>query len=409
MRMRRLLFPVLLCVSAQASSLQLSSFQQGQIRLVETSPVETLLGTDTIPETHEVWGEMFKGAKKEIELAFFYVSNRPEEPGKGRLEALIVELEKAAARGVQVRLLSDIKFYETYPATVDRLKAHEGIETRLYDIADRTGGVLHAKYFIVDGREAYLGSANLDWRALQHIQELGVRISVPHVVRSLKSIFAMDWSLANPKGEVFSALEASGVYPVPATIGGREARVTPVFSPKSLLLADDLWDLPRLIEMIDSAETSVCVQLLSYKTTDREGRYFDDLETALRSAAARGASVRLLLADWGKSAYSIEGLQSLQALRNVEVKLATLPVAKEGFIPFARVIHSKYMVVDRKRSWIGTSNWSRDYFYSSRNVGLIVVSEGLGVELGDYFERGWESPYAELVDPSRRYEPPRVR
>ncbi len=403
-------FLAFFCFAACVISAPPDARLQGEIQLVETVPVETSLGTDAIPDTFEVWLEMFAGAKKGIELAFFYASNNPEDPEKSRLEPLLVELEQAAARGVKVRFLSDIKFYKTYPKTLDRLGAHDGIETRLFDIQDKTGGILHAKYFVVDGREAYLGSANFDWRSLEHIQELGVRFSLPAVVLSLGTIFEMDWSLAHPDGpQVSGALESAAAFPTQASFGGGDAWVTPVYSPPALWADPDLWDLPRLIEMIDSSKESVSIQLLSYRTTDREGRYFADLETALRSAAARGVQVRLLLADWSKREYSIEGLQSLQALKNIEVKLAALPEARAGFIPFARVIHAKYMVVDRVRSWVGTSNWGRDYFHNSRNVGLIVESERLGAELAEFFDRGWGSPYAETVDPSRRYEPPRVQ
>lgn len=29
-----------------------------------------------------------------------------------------------------------------------------------------TGGVLHSKFWVVDGRHVYVGSANMDWRSL---------------------------------------------------------------------------------------------------------------------------------------------------------------------------------------------------------------------------------------------------
>lgn len=32
-----------------------------------------------------------------------------------------------------------------------------------------TGGVLHSKFWVVDGRHIYLGSANMDWRALTQV------------------------------------------------------------------------------------------------------------------------------------------------------------------------------------------------------------------------------------------------
>ena len=41
-----------------------------------------------------------------------------------------------------------------------------GAESRLFDVGKAWGGVLHAKYFLVDDDGLYLGSQNFDWRAL---------------------------------------------------------------------------------------------------------------------------------------------------------------------------------------------------------------------------------------------------
>lgn len=32
-----------------------------------------------------------------------------------------------------------------------------------------TGGVLHSKFWVVDGRHIYVGSANMDWRSLTQV------------------------------------------------------------------------------------------------------------------------------------------------------------------------------------------------------------------------------------------------
>ena len=79
-----------------------------------------------------------------------------------------------------------------------------------------------------------------------------------------------------------------------------------------------------------------------------------------------------------------------------------------GFVPFSRVIHSKYLVADGERAWIGTSNWEEGYFRRSRNVGLILEGAAIGRRLDRYFETGWNSPYAEAVDPRKDYVPPRI-
>src|SRR5439155_1921614 len=142
-------------------------------------------------------------------------------------------------------------------------------------------------------------------------------------------------------------------------------------SPKDLLPDDSLWELPRIVALIDGAKSSVRVQLLTYKMTGRDD-YFPDLENALRRAAARGVKVQLLVADWCMRKGTIEGLQALEPLPNIDVKLVTIPQWSGGYIPFARVCHAKYLVVDAKNAWIGTSNWEKDYSYRSRNVGVIL-------------------------------------
>jgi phosphatidylserine/phosphatidylglycerophosphate/cardiolipin synthase-like enzyme len=66
------------------------------------------------------------------------------------------------------------------------------------------------------------------------------------------------------------------------------------------------------------------------------------------------------------------------------------------------------MVVDGARAWIGTSNWERDYFYESRNVGLVVEGAAFAQKLDRFFKDDWTSPYAALVDPCAMYEPPKI-
>jgi phosphatidylserine/phosphatidylglycerophosphate/cardiolipin synthase-like enzyme len=378
---------------------------ESTLQLIESFPVETSLDHPAIPEAYEAWKTMIDGATRSLEFAEFYVS---DEPGS-RLGPVIEAIETAAKRGVNVRVLAEKGFYATYPQTLDRLKAQPGIEVRLYDVKSLMGGVLHAKYFLVDRREAYLGSQNLDWRSLTHIQELGVRIRQPEVVRAFSDVFDTDWDLAGGADRSSRHPVPEGGYHFPVTIvsQGDTLRVTPVISPKGWLPDESLWDLPRLVKLIDSAGSTVRLQLLTYKATGRN-EYFDTLETALRAAAARGVKVQLLLSDWCKRPGTIEGLQSLEALPGIEVKLVTIPQWSGGFIPYARVIHAKYLVIDDNRAWIGTSNWEKEYFVSNRNVGVIVVGRSVASTLNRFFLDGWNGPYATAVDPCATYTPPRI-
>ncbi|MCC6553120.1 MAG: phospholipase [Polyangiaceae bacterium] len=379
------------------------------VELVESAPVETSLDHADVPNADAVWVEMIEGAKRSIDVAQFYISNTQG----GRLEPVLRAIEAAADRGVRVRVLVDQSFYGKYPDSVDRLASREGIEARRLDMSARTKGVLHAKYFVVDGREAYLGSQNFDWRALAHIQEIGVRVRSAEIARALGDVFDVDWGVAGgadpaARARARPAGAAAQVVPLRAVQGGAPIAMTPVASPPGWLPDEALWDLPRLRAMIDGARQSVHVQLLSYRTRARDGSPFTELDEAMRRAGARGVDVRLLVSHWSTKAGTIEALQSLATAPGVAVRLITIPRWSGGFIPFARVSHAKYMVVDGASAWVGTSNWEGDYFTRSRNVGLVLEGAPVAARLDRIFEDGWSGPYAAAVDPAGHYAPPSV-
>ena len=386
---------ILVCLLAVPAS------AQEVLELVETFPVETTLDNPDLRDAYVVWPEMIDRAQKTLDFAEFYASDDPASK-QSRLETVVQAVERAAARGVKVRFLAEKVFQKTYPETLARL-ASKGADVRIYDFGALGGGVLHAKYFLVDGKELFMGSQNFDWRSLQHIQELGVRVIDPDVARAYADLFETDWALAGG-GDRRNRTKSD--YLFPAAVG--DAQVTPVFSPTGWIPDPTLWDLPRLVEMIDRATKTVRVQLLTYKTTSRDGSYFDTLDAALRRAAQRGVQVQLLLSDWTKRKGTVEGLQSLQVVPNIDVRMSTIPAFSGGFVPFARVGHAKYMVVDGRRAWIGTGNWEGDYFTQSRNAGLVIDSPKIGERLDRYFANAWGADYAYDVDACATYEPPRV-
>jgi len=372
------------------------------VEIVESPPAETPLDHADVPNAADVWVEMIRGAKKTLDIAHFYISNAPGS----KLEPVLAAIEEAAARGVRVRLLMDAKFYAKYPESVDRLGAREGIEVRKLDLGPK-GGVLHAKYFIVDGGEVYLGSQNMDWRALEHIHEIGARIRVPEVDAAFVRVFELDWASAGgasapPPGDAKVDFRATVAF------GDEKATLLPAASPKDLLPPGVAWDLPELLARIDGASRSVDVQVLTYGTKTRSGATWTELDDALRRAAGRGVAVRMLVSDWSKREKSLEPLRALARVPGISIHFIVIPQSSSGFIPFARVAHAKYMIVDGKRAWIGTSNWEGDYFTSSRNVSLFVDGETLAGRLDRIFEDAFGGPLAEPLDPDRAYEPPRI-
>ncbi len=383
--------------------------ERGTLRLVESFPVETTLDAPDLPQTAQVWVEMIAGAKQEILLSHFYACTSEESS----LNAVIEALRGAAARGVAVRFLLAERFRETYPEVPQQLDAIEGIDVRFLDYKKVAGGVMHAKFMTVDGTRAFLGSPNFDFRAMEHIQELGVDIEDAAVTQGLRRVFSMDWAAAGGKALSFpaagprafaSTLDFAAIQAgdtAPAT------KVTLCASPESQLPPGVEWDLPLLVGIIDRAEESVRAQVLTYDATGYGGGYFPTLETALRSAAARGVKVQLLVADWGKRKSCVDGLQSLAALKNIEVSFVVVPVWSQEFVPFSRVVHAKFCVADEREAWVGSSNWEGSYFTSSRNVSVILEGRGVSTRLARWFDRTWNSEYKEVVVPGATYTPPR--
>ena len=373
--------------------------------LGETAPVQSALDDPQIESAWRVWVAMIGGAKQRIDIAQFYAANRPGS----RLERVIQAIEAAASRGVKVRFLVEAKMARTYPDTLARLAKHHGIEVRRWRAGDDLGGgILHAKYFMVDGRELWLGSQNFDWRSLMHVQELGVRVNAPTTVAALARIFAYDWALAGRESGAVVAVQLPGALTETVRFGDEATRIRLVASPQAHLPDRGSWDLPALVELIDGARVRVRVQLMSLHLHDRSGGGIPELEAALRRAAGRGVRVEVLLGHWTRSRSRIGHARTLHRVPGITVRLLEVPVAKEGFIPFARVIHAKYMVVDGRRAWLGTSNWGWGYFHNSRNVGLVVAGKRFAAALDRFFERGWRDPGSAEVRLEGDYPRPRI-
>ncbi|MDB4992592.1 MAG: Cardiolipin synthetase [Myxococcaceae bacterium] len=351
------------------------------VSLVESAPVETTLDHASIPNAHVVWLDMIERAEKRLDLAEFYVSDGA--PGN-RLAPILDAIEKAAARGVAVRLLVENEFASKYPDTLARLEGKPGIQVRRFKVGPLMGGILHAKYFVVDDREAYLGSQNFDWRSLEHIQEIGVHVRHAGVAQALADVFDTDWDLA---GGALASARHKRTHAQPEG-------VRLVASPKGFLPDEAAWELPQIISGIDAAKKSVHVQVLTYRAGSRDGSPFRDLDDALRRAAARGVEVHLLVANWSKRGESKASIDELAHVPGVTVRVITIPDPSSGPIPFARVAHAKYMVTDGAHAWVGTSNWEGDYFTRSRNVGVWLDGGAIPGELEVVFNDGWSGVYA---------------
>jgi phosphatidylserine/phosphatidylglycerophosphate/cardiolipin synthase-like enzyme len=373
--------------------------------IVESTPVGTILANPDIRNAHEVWLDMVGNAKKSIDAEEFYVSNQAGEP----LGDVIAGIIAAARRGVSVRMIVDAGMYRTYPETVDSLGRQKNITTRVIDFRRLAGGIQHSKYFIVDGEEIFFGSQNFDWRALKHIHELGIRLRNKEAIQVYRDIFELDWKLSekNEPSLIKEALMPKS-YSVPIRMvegPGDTLAFIPTASPRSLIPDTTLWDETNIVKLIDAAHSDVMLQFLTYSSLTKGGSMYTVFNDALLRAAHRGVKVRLIVSDWEKYHAEVEQLKKLALIPNIEVKFSSIPDLPGEYIPFARVEHCKYIVVDSSSCWLGTSNAEKSYFYNTRNVGVVVFNSKIAGILRRVFLKGWNGPYTELIQQEVEYKP----
>lgn len=51
-----------------------------------------------------------------------------------------------------------------------------GADIRTVNMRELTSGVLHTKFWVVDKKHIYIGSANMDWRSLTQVHILSHRL-----------------------------------------------------------------------------------------------------------------------------------------------------------------------------------------------------------------------------------------
>ncbi|MDR3606373.1 MAG: phospholipase D-like domain-containing protein [Oligoflexia bacterium] len=364
------------------------------VEVVQSVPIETNLLVPSIRTTQEVWLEMINSAQTSIDLEEFYVYSKAGEA----LEPVLNALTAAAGRGVQIRLIVDSQFYKTYPDEPNALAQVPNIQVKTIDFS-ASDGVQHSKYFVVDGNQTFLGSANFDWLALTHIHETGLHFTDPAISNELESVFNLDWG----NGVAIGSPSSSSVNAVMSKMTDGFARLFDFESdlPGFTLYASPTNDvpggvpntLPALLNLIASAQSSIQVQMYQYSTeVYKSSQHWTALDDALRAAAARGVHVQLMV-DHASVKSGGKDLAGLARLSNVEVRVVTIPQWSGGVIPFSRLIHSKYMIVDGDQGWVGTENWSGSYFTGCRNVGLIFSDQTTVSQLGLVFNQVWTSGY----------------
>ncbi|XP_045449871.1 5'-3' exonuclease PLD3-like [Melitaea cinxia] len=410
--------PNLAQVSPTIAHVDLHCSDECRFSLVESIPEGHMYPPNaTHMPTKNAWLDLIDEAQTSIEIASFYWTLRfnEEYPYNSSIEGEQV-FQALLAAGTKRKI--DLKIAQNWPTKsnpnidTEYLVKKKAAQVRSLNFSKLLGGgVLHTKFWIVDRKHFYIGSANMDWRSLTQVKELGVlAYNCSCLATDLAKIFEVYWSLGTADAVIPDSwptelsTDINMQHPINISDGNTTYGAYITSSPPPLSPAGRTNDDDAIVNIINSAEEFVYIAVMDYGPALEYApklKFWPKIDDAIRRAALEArVRVRMLISWWRHSQPAEDHfLASLAALArayprvDIQVRRFIVPsTPDQDKIPYARVNHNKYMVTDRA-AYVGTSNWYGDYFIDT--AGVAIVTDGaLLVSLRALFERDWASPYA---------------
>ena len=350
--------------------------------LVESIPVglEDLRGTAGVQYTEDVLVDLTRAAQSTIDVTAMYWALLPDPTGDdekgftnaqfdtmgaGKGRALFQALRQAAGRGVSIRILQSPGF-SGHKQESDALQQEfpEKVTIHSVDMGKWYGGsgIMHQKIWLFDARHLYLGSANMDWKSITQVKEIGISVEdAPELAADATKYFNTWWAfsaltpasvevfdpvarinrrvppwstLADPDHRAESPLDddqfATGfsrTNPLPLTLNGEHGGVFLTGSPSEVRGRGRTWDGDGLVHTIDDACRSICVSVMDFGPIGlysrrssaapiNAGTFPDDtpvwwpslFDALLSAALTRKVYVRVLVSKWAHTSGLIEPL-----------------------------------------------------------------------------------------------------
>ncbi|XP_050689368.1 5'-3' exonuclease PLD3-like isoform X2 [Eriocheir sinensis] len=375
---------------------------QCRFQLVESIPDNLTYphGSPSHPSTYEAWVTLLGAARESVDIAAFYwtllnddVSPKPF-PSSALGEDVFRRLKETGLKeGVKMRIAQNMPSRVSPQNDSATLAALGAAEVRSLDFPRLMsgGGVLHTKMWLVDGRHLYLGSANMDWRSLTQVKELGIVIyNCSSLASDMMKIFEVYWQLGKEGAVIPPSWPAplETIYNInnqmPLSLSGTPVNTYLASSPPPFCPGGRSGDVDAIVDVINKASVFVYVAVMDYfpKTLySKDTMFWPVLDDAMRRAAVeRRVRVRVLASHWTHTRpdlphflRSLADISSNHTHVDIQAKLFVVPAfnKEQRNVPFGRVNHNKYMVTD-KAAYIGTSNWSADYFINTGGIGLVI-------------------------------------
>ncbi len=251
-------------------------------------------------------------------------------------ENIAAALKQAAARGVTVRLILDSHPYDFPDAVAKELALFRGSKVQVKTWSPSSTSYDHAKYLVVDGRLAIVGSANATYSAMDGSANLedNVEVQGGAIPADLDALFQADWS-GRPRPSLPAALIVSP--------GSAKALADQIRQPGPVMMAEEeLYDAPDVMAAME----------------------------------AKGRQLELLL----PASIDSEEMANARMLQShgVQVRLLSSPY-----------VHAK-LIVGTEAAFIGSENLSAGSLDDNREVGLVVTEPFVRAQAQAWFAQYWQ-------------------
>ncbi|ACV57137.1 phospholipase D-like domain-containing protein [Alicyclobacillus acidocaldarius] len=245
-------------------------------------------------------------------------------------------LKQAAARGVAVRLILDSHPYDFPDAVSKELAMFRGSKVQVKTWSPSATSYDHAKYLVVDGRVAIVGSANATYSALDGGANLedNVEIDGGTLPADLDALFEADWA-GRPRPSLPPALIVSP--------GSSKALADQIRQPGPVMMAEEeLYDAPDVMAAMEAKGRQL--ELLLPSSIDSE-----EMANA-RMLAGHGVQVRLLSSPY---------------------------------------VHAK-LIAGTEAVFVGSENLSANSLDDNREVGIAVTQPLVRAQAQAWFAQYWQ-------------------
>jgi phosphatidylserine/phosphatidylglycerophosphate/cardiolipin synthase-like enzyme len=262
-------------------------------------------------------------------------------------------IEASKKRQVKIRILLDRE--QTLASdVVQKIKAEmiaAGIQVKLGTPAF---SITHEKAMTLDDSTALISTVNLT-KGFKTTRDIGIITRDQNIINEFNSVFEADWKNSD-----------TGLA------------VTPP------LAVDQLVWSP-----VSSNQKLNALILESKKTLELYVENFTDNKMAdsLIKVAELGVNVRVITPLCSLNPNPLLNIPILKKLLKNKVSVKVMPNPSSVDVPY---IHAKSIVVDRKKSYVGSINFSINSLNKAREVGIIFLNALASVKIIEKFDNDWK-------------------